>query len=259
MTSKHEGTVTQEREITAASFDGLNEDALSVTLGDIELVKATLTLAVLKSEPMDFDPWFHAIALFNRAWETLVSSIHLARHRVPVDAFALLRVAVETAAVAVHITRDPVAFESYLGRSGKKYKATQAITPVQSLIPRLPEVWGALSEAAIHMNVRTFGPGRDADGSPVINLFSRAADPRQDKQSLCGVSLAAALVLRAVELVLFEESSQMPGWLKLSGSSMHAIPTAERLVERRYQEFTSAEHEAAQQDDVGGRPLRGRR
>jgi len=240
-------TATREREITAASFDEANEDALSATLGDIEFVKTTLTFATLKSEPPDFDPWFHAVALFNRAQETLVSSVHLARHRVPVDAFALLRVAVETAAVAVHITRDPVAFESYVGLSPKKYAATQAIKPVRSLIPRLPEVWGSLSQAAIHTNVRAFGPSRDAGGNRVVHLFSRKADPLQDRQSLRCVSLAAALVFRAVELVLFDESSNKPGWLKLPGSSMHATATAEKLVERRYQEFSSGEQKAAQQ------------
>lgn len=250
MTSKHRSdTVTRERDITAALFDDANEDALSVTLGDIEFVKTTLTIAVLKSEPTEFDPWLHAIALLNRARETLVSSVHLARHRAPVDAFALLRVAVETAAVAVHVTRDPVAFESYVGLSGKKYAATQAIAPVKSLIPRLPEVWGALSQAAIHTNVRAFGPSPDADGSPVVHLFSREADPLQDRQSLRMVSLAAALVFRAAELVLFDnESTHTPGWLKLPGSAMHAALAAEKLVERRYREFNSGEHEAAQQN-----------
>ncbi len=247
MTSDHKGiTVTREREITAASFDDANGDALSVTLGDIEFVKTTLTIAALKSEPAKPDPWLHAIALLNRSRETLVSSFYLARHRVPLDAFAILRVAVETAAVAVHITRDPAAFESYAGLSGKKYTATQAITPVRSLIPELPEVWGALSQAAIHTNVRAFGPSPDADGSPVVHLFSRAADPLRDRQSLRGISLAAALVFRAAELVLFDESTYTPGWLRLPGSSMHATPTAKKLVERRYQDFTSGEHEAAQ-------------
>lgn len=244
----------REREITAASFDDETEVALSVTLSDIEFVRTTLTFATLNSEPPDFDPWFHAVALLNRARETLVSSVYLARQSVPLDAFSLLRVAVETAAVAVHITRDPVAFESYAGFSRKKYEATQAISPVRSLIPRLPDVCGSLSQAAIHTNVRAFGPNRDADGNRVVHLFSRKADPLQDRQSLRGVSLAAALVFRAAELVLFDESSNKPGWLKLSGSSMHATATAETLLERRYQEFTSGAQESAQQTDAAAGP-----
>jgi len=243
-------TAAREREITEASFDDANEDALSVTHSDIAFVKTTLTFATLMSEPTDFDQWFHAVALLNRARETLESSVHLVRHRVPVDAFALLRVAVETAAVAVHITRDPVSFESYLGLSREKYAATQAITRVRSLIPRLPEVWGSLSQTAIHVNVRAFGPSRDAGGHRVVDLFSRKADPLQDRQSLRGVSLAAALVFRAAELVLFDESSNKPGWLKLPGSAMHATATAEKLVERRYQEFISGEQEATLQADA---------
>ena len=245
-------TVTREREITAASFDHANGDALTVTLGDIGFVKATLAIAILKSVPPEFDPWFHAIALLNRAYETLVSSVHLARHRVPLDAFALLRVAVETSAVAVHVTRDHAAFQSYAGLSGKKYAAKQAIARVRSLIPRLPEVWGSLSQAAIHPNVRAFGPTPDADGSPVVHLFSREADLLRDRQCLRVVSLAAALVFRAAELVLFDESTHTLGWLKLPGSSMHATPIAEKLVERRYQELALRENEAAQRGDAGG-------
>ena len=103
-------------------------------------------------------------------------------------------------------------------------------------------------------NVRSFGPSRDADGNRVVHLFSRKADPLQDRQSLRGISLAAALVFRAFELVLFAESSNKTGWLQLSGSSMHATATAEKLVERRYQEFTSGEQEAAQQADAADGP-----
>jgi hypothetical protein len=84
----------------------------------------------------------------------------------------------------------------------------------------------------------------------VVQLFSCEVDPLRDRQSLRGVSLVAALVFRAAELVLFDESTKPPGWLRLRGSSMHATPTAERLVERRYQEFTLGEKEAAQHGDA---------
>ena len=256
----NEGTnaTAREREETATSFDEANDQALSTTLGDIELLRATLTFATLKSEPPDFDPWFHAVALLNRARETLLSSVYLARHRVPGDAFALLRVAVETAAVAVHITQDPVAFNSYVGLSGKKYAASNAIAAVRSLIPQLPEVWGSLSDAAIHTNVHAFGPTRDAGGDRVIHLFRQKTDPWQDRQSLRCVSLAAALVFRAAELALFDAHANEPGWLELPGGSMRATATAERLVERRYQEFTSGAQEPAQQCDAAARPSAGR-
>ncbi len=243
-------SVMREREITATSFDRANEKALAVSLGDIEFIRVTLTFAVLKSDPTTFDQWYHAIALLHRARETLVSSIYLARHRVVGDAFVLLRVAVESAAVAVHISRDRVAFERYMGPSGKKYKASHAIGEVRSLIPRLPEVWGALSQAAIHPNVHTFGPSlEEGSGNRVIHLSGRNAHPFQDRLSLHGVSLAAAFVFRAAELVLFDESSTEPGWLQLPGDAMRATATAECLVERRYQEFTSWEQKAAQQTD----------
>ncbi len=56
-------SVIRKREITANSFDRANEEALSVSLGDIGLVRATLTFAALKSEPKTLDPWFHGVAL----------------------------------------------------------------------------------------------------------------------------------------------------------------------------------------------------
>ena len=249
---------TRDREKAATSFDDANEEALTATLGDLEFVRATLAFATLRSEPKDFDRWFHAVALLNRARETLVSSVYLTRHCVPGDAFALLRVAVETAAVAVHITRDPVAFESYVGLSGKKYGASKAITAVRSAIPQLPEVWGSLSQAAIHTNVHAFGPSREASGDRVNHLFRPKTDAWQDRQTLRGVSLAAALVFRAAELVLFDKAPNEPGWLELPGGSMRATATAESLVERRYREFTSAEQEAAQQTDATDQPSAGR-
>ncbi|NIA08142.1 MAG: hypothetical protein GWP14_11005 [Actinobacteria bacterium] len=248
-------SVMSEREIIATSFDRANEKALAVSLGDIELIRVTLTFTVVKSDPTTsdsttFDQWYHAIALLNRVRETLVSSVHLARHRVFGDTFVLLRVAVESAAVAVHVSRDRVAFERYMEPSAKKYKASHAIGAVRSLIPRLPEVWGALSQAAIHPNVHTFGPNlEEGSGNPVIHISGRNADPFQDRLSLRGVSLAAALVFRATELVLFDESSTEPGWLQLPGDAMRATATAECLVERRYQEFTSWEQEPAQRAD----------
>lgn len=239
-------SVISAREMTATSFDRANEEAVSVSLGDIEIVRYTLIQAALKSEPKTLDPWFHGVALLNRAQETLVSSIYLARHRMCGDAFSLLRVAVETAAVAVHVTTDRVAFERYVGTSGKTYDAPKAIGVVRSLMPRLPEVWGTLSQAAIHPNVRTFGPSAEG-GHRVIHIPRRDVDTTQDRLSLRGVSLVAALVLQAAELVLFEEISTQPGWLQLRGSSMRATATAGRLVEKRYRQFTSREPVAAQQ------------
>lgn len=243
-------SVLGERAITATSFDSVNEKALAASLGDIERIRVTLTFAVCESDPTSFDPWYEAVALLNRAQEMLVSSVCLARHRVLGDAFVLLRVAVESAAVAVHVSRDRAAFERYMEPSGRKYRASHSIGAVRSLIPRLPEVWGALSQAAIHPNSRTFGPSCEEGGdNRVIHLSGRSADPFRDRLSLRGVSLAAALVFRAAELVLFDESTTDLEWLQLPGSSMRAMAAAERLVERRYQEFTSWEQEAAQQAD----------
>ncbi len=234
-------SLIDKREIIATSFDRANKKALAVSLGDIEFIRVALTLSVLKSDPRPLDPWYNALSLINRAFETLVSSVYLARHRVPTDAFALLRVAVESAAVAVHVSTDRVAFEQYVEPSGKKYKASKAIPAVRSLIPLLPEVWGALSQTAIHPNVHTFGPSyEEGGGNRKIRISFPKADPLQDRLSLHGVSLAAALVFRAAELVLFEKSSTEPGWLQLPGGSMLATATAERLVERRYQEFKEA-------------------
>jgi hypothetical protein len=126
-------SVIREREVIAALFDRVNEESLSVSLGDIEFVRTTLIMAALKSKPSTLDPWFHGVALLNRARETLVSSVHLLRHHVWCDAFALLRVAVETAAVAVHVSTDSIAFERYVGISGKTYDVPKAIGAVRLL------------------------------------------------------------------------------------------------------------------------------
>jgi hypothetical protein len=152
----------------------------------------------------------------------------------------------ETGAVAVHVSTDKIAFERYIGLSGRSHEAPRAIGAVRSLIPRLPEVWGALSQAAVHPNVIGFGPTRDGDGRSAIQLFAREVDLVQDRQTLRAISLGAVLVLRAAELVLCEEAPAWPGWLQLPGGSMLVTSTAKRLVEKRYREFTSGSQDPLQ-------------
>ena len=227
------------RESAQNKFDQVHGEDLAALVGDVSQVHSILLMDVLEGDPMSKDRRFHGFALLNRCLDSLVSAIQLVRQGATEDAFSLLRIVLETAAVAVHINLDPDAFSSYRGLSGRKYDSGRAIGSVREKIPRLPEFWGALSQAAVHTNVRTFGPRVNSDGSESITMGNREPDPLRDRGGLYGVSCATAFVLRAAELVLLEEYSACPGWLRLPNSNSIVTALGESLVEKRYERFAS--------------------
>ncbi len=94
-----------QRQDAQASFDLDYQKDICEIVRDIGILHGMLIIAGIKAHPSDVEAWVHSLALLKSARDTLVSSFHLVRQRASRDAFALLRVALETAAVAVHVER----------------------------------------------------------------------------------------------------------------------------------------------------------
>ncbi len=101
-----------------------------------------------------------------------------------------------------------------------------------------------LGQSVIHTNVLEFGPEVDPDGKACVQMFSRKVEPFFDRHSLKGISLAATIAQRGIELVFFDDSAIIPGWLELRGGEFFATATAKSRLEKRYLEFTNLIHEA---------------
>lgn len=107
----------------------------------------------------------------------------------------------------------------------------------------MPEVWGALSQAAAHVSRVGFGPLVE-QGAEFIDL---TGDPVETIGGLHCTSLATAVVIHAAELVLLSEQGKTPGLIALPGGALDAMPLGAQLVERRHERFISLKfREAAQ-------------
>jgi len=135
-----------------SAFDQSYEAELAAAIGNMDQPLFTLVMAGFQGEIGTGGARFHALALLKGAVETLASSLELIRQAATVDGLALLRIAIEAAAVAVWIAADDEAFAKYSQRD-RKFESTRAITCVREKLPELPEFWGALSQATIHPNV----------------------------------------------------------------------------------------------------------
>jgi hypothetical protein len=215
----------------AVSFDGAHKSDLKEAEIDIERLTPMFVIMATHFDPSRIDVHLQSLALLARAKDASVSALQLVRHGATPDAMALLRVALESAAVAVQIARDRDAFKRYCRASPKHYQAPKAITAMKELIPKLPEMHGALSQLAVHPNIRSFGPRQDREGTITLHLNGAATSVEQNEIALAAIRLCAVIVFRAFELAFFATDPTRPGWLVAPDGQLKTNELGESLVE----------------------------
>jgi hypothetical protein len=238
------------RDQTAKAFDEANHDTLPETICSIgKVFSMHLILTAHDADLMGLR--FEAFALSKAALDTLVSALHLARQRANIEVACLLRSALEVACTALHISTDPKSYENYLEHN---YQSTKAISAAKKRIPEVGGLWGALSQAAVHVNRRSHGPtwlqdeqGGDWVASVDFSFTARTAQPFQDRKALTLISLTAEIVARVQELSLLEEDAARPGWRRIPGTSTLFCSGTERAIRERHDQLLSRpdSHDAA--------------
>jgi hypothetical protein len=230
------------REATIRDFDDGNKAQLETTLAELGKILMIKIIAVAKGCDLATGARFDAFALSKSALDVLVSALQMARQRAAVETFSLLRVALESGSTALHISRNVHAYEQY---TMGKYKSTDAISFAKSAVPILGEIWGALSNSAVHITQLGYGPrlNRDEHGNltPTVSIECniRSHQPFQDQLLLSFVSLVATIVLKITELTLFQQSHSREAWLKLPGTQMEYFHNTDALISKYYADVTS--------------------
>ncbi len=230
------------REATIMDFDDRNKAQLETTLAELGKILTITIIAVVKGIDLATGARFDAFALSKSALDVLVSALQMARQRAAVETLSLLRVALESGSTALHISQNVNAYEQY---KGGKYKSTAAISFAKNDIPILGEIWGALSNSAVHITQLGYGPRleRDEHGNlnPTISVECsiRSHQPFQDQLLLSFVSLVATIVLKITELTLFQQSHLHESWLKLPGTQMEYFHNTDALISKYYADVTS--------------------
>jgi hypothetical protein len=229
------------RDRTTKAFDEKNRDDLTDTIGSIGKISSVQVLLVAYGAHL-LDRQLDVFALLKTAIDTLISALHLARQRAQIEVNCLLRSALESSCTALHISQDAKAYEDYLKRC---YQSTRSITAAKKQIPIVGELWGALSQVAVHVNRGHHGPkiernqSDDWVASVDIHFSMRPASREEDKATLALISLTAEIVARAQELSLFEEEPTRPGWRRAPGASVVVSDGGDDAIQQRHQQFLS--------------------
>ncbi|NQT91592.1 MAG: hypothetical protein HQ559_02440, partial [Lentisphaerae bacterium] len=222
------------RDRTTQDFSASNAEVIADTLAQMNGPYALKLLCIARNADFYSSPRFDAFAVLFKSVDILISALRMVCQRQSIEAFALLRLALETAATGLHICKDENAFERYVQ---VKYKSTRAISFAKGVVPCLGEIWGALSQVSVHANVLTFGPhySESADGEGMVRNISlsfdvRHAKPVQDETSLTFIALGASIILRLAEEALLDRSGTFPGWLQVPGTGhLYFCKTDERI------------------------------
>lgn len=192
---------------TKKDFDSKNKELISSVESVIITAQVTKIIGILKGANFTYGNKIYFFSLLSKAEDMIVSSFHLARQRAAIETFSILRIAIEAIATAIHISEDKKALNNYLKGS---YKSTDSISYSKKYIPIIGKIWGAFSQAVIHINNKIYGPKvkivkNKLHESLTINYEIIQSDGKADSLMLIAVHLVAVMVQRAFEIIFFKE------------------------------------------------------
>ena len=127
-------------------FDRAHRASLKVVMREFRRLMEALLMTEIVRRDLPNVQTTERLALFSRAWETLVSAYHLFRLGDPRSASVLLRTCLEVACTAYAIGQDEDAFARYRTR---RHDSTRSIGVAKRAVTEVGELYGALSELAI--------------------------------------------------------------------------------------------------------------
>ena len=223
---------------------GSHDEAISLKFGitgsHLDKILVTLLKVFEHHSKIGPRPLSFGMALLNRARQALVSSMALARGGAIDDALVLIRVALETSAVAVHVVKQPDALDQFHSPPARNYETSAAIRFSKPFVPFLPLVWGRLSNNAVHTNAARFGPEVRSPTQYSIQMVPIRPTEEKLLGTLATIELAGALVLQCTESCFLEPDPEQDGWLRIPGSRAMVTRSQPHRVEKLYKEYMSS-------------------
>jgi len=221
-----EPTVDDLRTRTVRDFEEKNQRMISSTIAEMGRMYALRTYCLLKGYDFTSGHNIELLSLLLNSEDISVSAFHMAKQRAAIETGALLRIALESATTSLHIARDAKAMAAYLER---RYKSTASISFAKKHIPVVPQLWGALSNAAVHTNPITFGPERHLSSpdeitrTVTVNYDIRPGNQQSDSLLLHMVSLVSLVAYKVFEIVFCRPAS-------INGCDGLAIPSIDLFI-----------------------------
>jgi len=222
-----ENFIYDKIENTKKDFDSKNQKLLSDVESEIYTACVTKLIGFLKGANYISENRIYFFSLLSKAEDMIVSSLHLARQRASIETFSILRIAIEAIATAIHVSKEKKALYNYLKGS---YKYTDSISYSKKHIPIIGEIWGAFSQAVVHINCRTYGPKIKIDKnklykSVTVNYEINPSDNALDYLLLIAIQLIAVMAHRAFEIIFFKKilyDGKL--WFSIPGTKLILMP-----------------------------------
>jgi len=202
-----EDIIYNQVENTKKDFDSKNSDLLKDVESEIATAHVVKLTGLLKGADFVIKNKIYYLSLLLKAENIVISAFHLVRQRAYIEAFSLLRIAIEAIATAIHISKEEEALNKYLNNT---YKSTYSISYSKKFIPLIGQIWGVLSKTAVHINSKIYGPKMEINDDELhatieIDFDFRKPTEEQDHITLIAIQLVAAIVHRAFEIIFLKE------------------------------------------------------
>jgi len=206
MKNKMEFDYLKERERTIASFErDYNEKIEEIVANLNTIIFEYFYLFVKDCNFLCADNKDSAFLLF-RSVDYLFSAISLMKQRAFFETLTILRLAIETSSTAFHIYMDKEKLKEFKAR---KYKSSKSINFSKKYIPKLGEIWGALSQIAVHINpghgIYTYIEDECLVEEGSVCIGKKEKNEKQDNALIIVAKLSSYIIYHFFELIFYED------------------------------------------------------
>ena len=207
MKNKIEFDYLKEREKTIASFDHDYNEKINDIIANLNTMIFNFTYFFLKAPNKVFFDEMDSTFLLFRSVDYLFSAISLMRQRACFETLTILRLVIETSSTAFHISKDKEKPKEF--KAGK-YKSPKSIKFSKKYIPRLGEIWGALSQLAVHINpihgIYTYIKDKHLVEGGSVCIGEKEKDEKQDYMLIILTKLSYNIIYRFFELIFYQDA-----------------------------------------------------
>lgn len=207
MKNKIEFDYLKEREKTIASFDHDYNEKINDIIANLNAMIFNFTYFFLKAPNKVFSDEMDSTFLLFRSVDYLFSAISLMRQRACFETLTILRLVIETSSTAFHISKDKEKLKEF--KAGK-YKSPKSIKFSIKYIPRLGEIWGALSQLAVHINpihgIYTYIKDKHLVEGGSVCIGEKEKDEKQDYMLIILTKLSYNIIYRFFELIFYQDA-----------------------------------------------------
>lgn len=170
------------------------------------------TLSVYNLNNKKFDsnrPYHYAYGLMRKGANTLGAAFELSLSGYSWEPPSLLRIALETFAVAWDIVHNPKRFNEW--KENKKFSSTISISNAKEVINIIGKLNGVLSKMNVHVSPLNFSPAMVDLEEEYFQLFGFVPKGKEDKRSseIYKCMLVTYVCLQFTELTFFKYSNSL--------------------------------------------------